>query len=320
VDEDLGDIEAAVQLAIRRRRTDGLRLLGHGEISLVLGWPTEQPTHAVKRVPPFRDADAAEHYVRECRRFFALLDGAGVAMLPTELLVHTREDGRAVVFHRQPVADAAQLGTSVLRTTVPVVDHPLVLAVADAARKVCSPAVGFDVQMANWLWDGTTARQIDFTSPFLIDGSGQQLTYDSKAFLQEYPVVLRPYLKRELLRLVQRFTTVEGALGDMVANLLKEGLDEWVEPRDHHDQHPRRSTPQSRRRPADARCRSCLAAHGAEAEKGPPLVAGAHRPAVRTTAAGGDHLRALDRRLHGGQRRLHRGLVVPQVGQQVVTQ
>lgn len=227
---DLAEAEAAVREAIRQRSTDGLQLLGHGEISLVMAWPPQQPASALKRVPPFRDETRARQYIAVCEHFFQRLSAAGVAALPTALHLHVRSDGRAVVYHQQPIADAGQLGTNVLRATVPQAGHPLLVAVADAAANVCTPTVGFDCQMANWLWDGAVATQIDFTSPFVLTESRAELTYDSHAFLQEYPVATRWYLKRELTSLVLRYTTPEGALGDMLANLLKEGLDAWVDP------------------------------------------------------------------------------------------
>lgn len=227
---DLGAVEAAVRVAIDRGTNESLRLLGHGEISLVLAWPTAAPHAALKRVPPFRNVAAARQYVEVCRQFFAQLTAAGVAYLPTELHVLERADGRAVVYHQQPIADVAQLGTNILRDAEPAEGHPLVAAIVDATVRVCNPTLGFDVQMANWLWDGTTATQIDFTSPFALTADRKELTYDSHVFLQEYPVVLRPYLKRELTSLVHRYTTPEGALGDLVGNLFKEGLDQWVAP------------------------------------------------------------------------------------------
>ena len=42
--------------------------------------------------------------------------------------------------------------------------------------------------------------------------------------------MLRPYLKRELTTIIRRYTTAEGALADMVSNMLKEGLSDWVDP------------------------------------------------------------------------------------------
>lgn len=229
-DLDLHAVESAVATAIRRRSTEGLHVLGHGEISLVLAWPTTEPAMAIKRVPPFRSLAAAQQYTGVCEEFFERLHAAGVAVWPTTLHVHERADGRAVVYHRQPIADVSQLGTNVLRATTPVDDHPLLLAIADAAAAVCAPTVGFDCQAANWLWDGTTATQLDFTSPFTLVPSRKELTYDPRAFLQEYPVVVRPYLKREFTSLIHRYTTAEGALGDMLANLFKEGLEAWVDP------------------------------------------------------------------------------------------
>ena len=230
IDLDLGEIEGAVANAIRRRSTAELKLLGHGEISVVLAWPTNAPTAAVKRVPPFRDLARAQQYVGVCDDFFATLRSANVGIWPTTLHIHERADGRAVVYHQQPIADIRQLGSNVLRAAAPADTHPLLDAITDAAGKVCSRTLGFDCQLANWLWEGSTATQIDFTSPFALTADRDDLLYDSHAFMQEYPLVIRPYLRKEFTSLLRRFTTPEGALGDMVANMMKEGLDHWVDP------------------------------------------------------------------------------------------
>jgi hypothetical protein len=120
---------------------------------------------------------------------------------------------------------------NVFRATTPAADHPLLEAIVRHAVAVVEPGkVGFDVQAANWIWDGTHAHQLDFTSPFLLDASGKDLEFDTSAFLREYPALLRPVLKPELRKLILRFTTPEGAIGDMVANLQKEELQGWVDP------------------------------------------------------------------------------------------
>ena len=227
---DFGAIETVVAKAIRQRNTSELRLLGHGEISVVLAWPTDTPVAAVKRVPPFRDRARAQQYVDVCDEFFDTLRRADVGIWPTMLHIHERPDGRAVVYHQQPIADTTRLGSNVLRTAAPADTHPLLDAITDAAGRVCSRTMGFDCQLANWLWDGSTATQIDFTSPFALTEDRDDLRYDSHAFLQEYPLVVRPYLRKEFTSLLRRFTTAEGALGDMVANMMKEGLDQWVDP------------------------------------------------------------------------------------------
>ena len=227
---DYAEIEAAVAAAIRQRSTSQLHLLGHGEISVVLGWPTGAPIAAVKRVPPFRDLARAQQYVEVCDDFFATLRAANVGIWPTTLHIHQRADGRAVVYHQQPIADVTQLGSNVLRAATPADTHPLLDAITDAAGRVCSRTLGFDCQLANWLWDGSTATQIDFTSPFALTESRDDLLYDTHTFLQEYPVVVRPYLRKECTSMLRRFTSAEGALADMVANMMKEGLDQWVDP------------------------------------------------------------------------------------------
>lgn len=227
---DLHEVESAIALAIRGGGIGSLRLLGHGEISIVLAWPQASPTAALKRVPPFRNPGEAERYVSVCNGFFDTLRAVDVAVWPTELLTLVRTDGKAVVYHRQPIADTTQLGSNVLRAAPPASSHPLLDAIVDAAGRVCTPTVGFDVQLANWLWDGSTAIQLDFTSPFTLTADRKDMMYDARAFLQEYPLVLRPYLKHELTKIIRRYTSAEGALADMVSNMLKEGLYDWVDP------------------------------------------------------------------------------------------
>ncbi len=227
---DLHEVEAAVGAAIRTGDASKLRLLGRGEISIVLGWPSAVPEHALKRVPPFRTRQMAETYLLACEQNFDILRSAGVGIWPTTLHLIERSDGTAVVYHRQPIADVEQLGTNVLRAAPPADHHPLLEAIIAATRAVVTPTVGFDVQAANWLWDGITATQLDFSSPFLLDEKRTDLLFDTSAFLREYPAALRPLVKRELTKLVRRFTTPEGALSDMVANLVKEGLEQWVDP------------------------------------------------------------------------------------------
>jgi hypothetical protein len=223
-------VEDAITHAIRTGDRSGVRLLGHGEVSIVVGWPAAQPVHALKRVPPFRSAPAAEQYVAACERNFAILHAAGVATWPTELHTLARADGRRVVYHHQPIADAALLGSNVLRAAPPAESHPLLDAIVRETAAVVTPHVGFDVQVANWLWDGSVATQIDFTSPFLLNEGRDDLLFDTSGFLAEYPLLVRRYLRKELMRVIDRFTTPAGAIADMVANLHKEGLHQWAEP------------------------------------------------------------------------------------------
>jgi hypothetical protein len=227
---DLTAVEAAVGRAIRTRDESGLRLLGHGDISIVLGWPSAAPEHALKRVPPFDSASAAATYVAACDRAFDIQRAAGVGIWPTNLHLVERADGRAVIYQHQPIADMRQLGVNVLRAAEPAATHPFLEKVVELTRAVTGPRVGFDINAANWLWDGATATQLDFSSPLLLDETGKDLEFDTSAFLREYPAAMRGVVKGELLKLVARFTTPAGALNDMISHLYKERLDHWVEP------------------------------------------------------------------------------------------
>lgn len=227
---DLDLVEASVAAAIRDGGHPAVKILGHGEISIVLGWPADGARHALKRVPPFRDEARARQYMQVCEDNLAILRAANVPIWPTTLHLTHRLDGSVVVYHRQPVAPAEQIGVAVLRAAEPDAHHPLLAAIVRHAAAVCAPGIGFDVQAANWVWDGSTAHQIDFTSPFLLNERGDDLRFDTSGFLREYPAVLRPVLKRELRKVIVRFTTPEGAIGDMVGNLQKEDLEPWVDP------------------------------------------------------------------------------------------
>ncbi len=227
---DLGLVERTVQQAIRARSYDGLTMLGHGEISMVLGWPTEAPTMALKRLPPFADRERADQYAGQCRRWIALMDERGVAVLPTEQHVHVRDDRRAVVYHQQPLVDAARIGHRVLREATPAPRHDLLDAIVDAVGRGTSDRVGIDAQAANWYWHDGVATMLDVTSPFLLTADGKDLEYDVIMFVQEYPAAMRGYLRKEILGLLPRYTTPAGVLSDMVANLFKEGLEHWAQP------------------------------------------------------------------------------------------
>ena len=61
-DRDLSELDAAVEHAICTGKPDALCVLGYGEFTLVLGWPTARPELAVKRLPLFRDQQQLECY------------------------------------------------------------------------------------------------------------------------------------------------------------------------------------------------------------------------------------------------------------------
>ena len=222
-------LEAEVTAALAERDASRLRLLGHGEISLVVGWPPGDPTVACKRLPPFRDAAAFERYAAVVRRYIRELRAGGVRVVETELHSVVRPDGRVVGFHVQPALPAHTLGSEVLRRGDATRGHPSVAAVTDAVASATHPRLGVDAQLSNWAWLDGEPWQLDLTTPFLLD-ERRRPEFDLTPFLAMLPAAIRPLVRLEMLSMIRRWTTARGALLDMAANLLKERLEPWVDP------------------------------------------------------------------------------------------
>jgi hypothetical protein len=226
---DLEALEADVERAIATNDPSALRLVGHGEISLVLGWPPEHPLIACKRLPPFRDAAAFADYRDVVERYVDHLRLGGVQVVETELAHLVRRDGRVVGFHVQPLLPGEALATEVLRASAPSAGHPLLTEVADTVVRATTERVGIDAQLSNWMWLDGTPWQLDLTTPFLLDERGRP-AFDLAPFLAALPAIARPVVRREMGRLITRWTTARGALLDLAANLLKEELAPWLGP------------------------------------------------------------------------------------------
>jgi hypothetical protein len=226
---ELRALEDEVSLALAARDPGRLPLLGHGEISLVLGWPPDRPRVACKRLPPFRDAAAFGRYATVVRRYVDELRAGGVRVVETDLRHLVRPDGRVVGFHVQPVLPAGALGTAVLRSGDSAHGHPIVPAVTEAVVEVTHARLGVDAQMSNWAWIEGEPWQLDLTTPFLLD-ERRRPAFDLTPFLAVLPAPVRPVVQRKMCTLMRRWTTARGALLDMAASLLKERLDAWVDP------------------------------------------------------------------------------------------
>lgn len=229
---ELKSLEAQVAHALEDEDVSRLRILGHGEISLVLGWPPDNPQLACKRLPPFRDTSQFEAYAGVVRRYVQELRAGGIRVVDTDLRHLVRSDGTVTGFHVQPVLPTDLLGTEVLRRSRPDVSHPLVPAVVDAVVRVTTDRLGVDAQLSNWVWMDGEPWQLDLTTPFLLEDG--HLAFDLTPFLAALPAVVRPLVRRQMGQLVHRWTSARGALLDMAANVRKEGFGEWLDPVLHH--------------------------------------------------------------------------------------
>ncbi|HEX6311107.1 MAG TPA: DUF6206 family protein [Acidimicrobiia bacterium] len=226
---DLEALEADVARAIATGDTSRLHIVGHGEISLVLGWPAENPAVVCKRLPPLPDLAAFHAYRDVVLRYVDELRRGGVHVVDTEVRELVRPDGRVVGFHVQPLLPGDALGTRVLRASAPAAGHPLLDAVVEAVAGATTDRVGIDAQLSNWMWLDGVAWQLDLTTPFLLD-ERRRPRFDLAPFLASLPAVARPIVRREMRKLILRWTTPRGALLDLAANLLKEELSGWLDP------------------------------------------------------------------------------------------
>jgi hypothetical protein len=236
----LAAVESAVQEALASGREDHLCVLGHGEISLVIGWPTHDPAMACKRLPVFPSTAAAERYEDVFSRYVARLEQRGLHVVPSSLNFlslgrpgrpdrpgRPGGDGRTVGYVVQPVLPAGSLGPDILRAAVPDPDHPLLTSVVAGVLGAVDASTGLDGQISNWSMADETAQYLDVTTPILYDDG--RLALDVNVLVASYPWVLRPALRRFAAPpIAAAYCDPRTVLLDLAANLHKERLTGWI--------------------------------------------------------------------------------------------
>ena len=180
---DLEALEADVVHAIATGEASRLNVVGHGEISLVLGWPPTNPEVVCKRLPPFADEAGYRSYRDVVLRYIDELRGRGVRVVDTELRHLVRRDGHVVGFHVQPLMSADRLGTEVLRRGAS--DGWTIRCSRRSSRpstRATDDRLGIDAQLSNWIWLDAVPWQIDLTTPFLLDDN-RRPSFDLTPFL-----------------------------------------------------------------------------------------------------------------------------------------
>lgn len=226
---ELAMLETEVRRALTTGDESGLRVLGYGEISLVVGWPTDTPAWACKRLPPFPDRASFDRYARTVVDYIAALGAHGLDVVETEVLAAPGPDGTVVGYAVQPVLAAASvLAPRVLAASDPVQGHPLVDAVVTTTVGVLGPRLGFDAQLSNWVWEDGRLRYLDITTPFRFSEDGA-LQMDMGLLLAALPWAMRAAVGRFVVPdVLDRFRDPRRTLVDICGNLLKERLDAWL--------------------------------------------------------------------------------------------
>ena len=227
-DEALRRLDEDVEAALGAGEESALPILGYGEISLVLGWPREEPQFACKRMPLFTNRSRFDAYGRTLDAYVDALRQAGLAVVETELRSVSRDDGTVAGYVVQPVLPAEDLAPTVLRREDPDAGHPLVAAVVDTVAAAVSPAVGLDAQLANWTWDGSGLTYLDVSTPMLWSDEGRPLL-DLDLLSRAIPWALRGALRRLVVPgIVETYRDLRKVYLDLCGNLIKERLESWL--------------------------------------------------------------------------------------------
>lgn len=227
-DTELRALDALVVAALASGDESHLRVLGYGEISLVLGWPVDEPAFACKLLPVFDGGARFDAYRSTLGEYLEALRAAGLNPVSTELRGVDRPDGSIAGYAVQPVLPSSGLAPAVLTGADPEHGHSVVRAVVDSAAAAVSPRVGIDAQLSNWWWDGAGLTYIDVTTPMLWSSDGEpQLDVD--LLVRPLPWLLRGAVKRFLVpRILDAYRDLRGVYLDLCGNLIKEHLDGWL--------------------------------------------------------------------------------------------
>jgi hypothetical protein len=225
-DFDVDELDRAVDAAILAGDAGGLRVLGYGELTLVLGWPTSQPSCAVKRLPAFADGASLDRYHALLGACVAALERRGVDVIPTDVRWH-RSGTELHAYLVQPLVARDALLDRVLLTAPPERGARLLAQLAARVVEAVDARVGLDAQVANWAVDDDRLSCFDVSTPLMRDEQGRDLL-DVAVFVSIYPRALHGVLTRIAHGVMTQYFEPRGVLLDAASNLHKEQLDSWL--------------------------------------------------------------------------------------------
>lgn len=225
---DLATLDEAVERAIHAGAADGLRVLGYGEFTLVLGWPTERPVVAVKRLPLFRDEAQLAGYRDVLYLYVESLRARGVPVVSTDLRrTPSLEPAGLRAYLVQPLVARETMLNVVLREAEPADGARLLKKLASMVASCVDERVGLDAQAANWAVDGRALLTVDVSTPLLRDSAGRD-ELDLDLFASVYPAALRPALARIAPGVMAQYHDPRTVLVDAASNLIKERHERWL--------------------------------------------------------------------------------------------
>lgn len=228
-DEELAALEVELQAAMAARSFGRLNVVGYGETGVAVAHPSDDPVVVIKRLPSCVTRTEIDEWFDFLRAYEELL-APFVPIAPTEKrIVEGGPDGRLVPFLIQPLFSRTQLVEKILEDTDPVVGHPMLVAVRDAAldalvdgRKVV------DSQLSNFAWDGERLALFDCGTPFVFHADGTP-DYRMGVFESAFPAVLRPVAIKAAEKVMLDFRTPNGNLAHSALSAVRVGQERWLD-------------------------------------------------------------------------------------------
>lgn len=226
--ESLDAVEAKIQRALVTGDISELTILGYGEITTVVLAETPEGAFACKRLPVFRQRDAALSCKASIDAYVAALNEAGLAVVENDTRLIERDDGTFCVYSVQPALDPATLGPNYFQNLSDEEGEAAFRRILDLLKEVVSPRLAPDGQLSNWVFDGDRILYLDVSSPFMRDEHGNNLL-DWRHLLSAMPAPVRPIILRWVLPgILDNYHSLRGQIVDFLGNLRKEKLDRFT--------------------------------------------------------------------------------------------
>ncbi len=221
--------EDRLGVALRTGETNGLDIIGYGEVTIAVKLSTAHGDLACKRLAPFSSRDAAERTAGLIGSYVDQLAASGIDVLETKTPILERPEGH-VVYCVQPLLEKGTLGPDFIRgrANEEIAQH--VRRIFELIRGSVTPSLAPDGQLSNWAFEGDRLRYLDVGTPFLRDESGHDL-FDFTEQTRALPGPVRVIVNRFLLRgILDNYHSVRGQALDFLGNLIKEGLGDAFPP------------------------------------------------------------------------------------------
>jgi hypothetical protein len=226
---DMERFEEQLEHAVRTGRTEGLDVIGYGEVTIAVKLSTGRGDFACKRLVPFSTRQAAERTAELIASYVTQLESCGIDVVETETPIVETPKGH-VLYCVQPLLRPGILGPDFLRHKPLDEAKPYVRRIFEHIRSSVTPSLAPDGQLSNWAIDGERIRYLDVGTPFLRDDGGEDM-FDFTTQTRALPGPVRFIVNRFLLRgILDNYHSVRGQALDFLGNLVKEGLGDIFPP------------------------------------------------------------------------------------------